>query len=136
MHLEESKNIDSLVVASEAVKILLEKKGLDVRMFDVRETSTITEYYVNVTGRSSTQVAALADDVVEHLEKLGVFALRVEGRRANSWLLVDYADVIVNVFDKQTRDFYDFDRHLPEDSLMDISHLVAEVDAKFDLSRK
>ena len=130
------KSADSLTLASEAVKVLLEKKGLDVRMFDVRETSSVTDFYVNATGRSTTQAAALADDVVEKLGERGAGALRVEGRKGNNWLLVDYGNVIVNVFDKPTRDFYDFDRHLPKESQMDISELVAEVDAKFDLNRK
>ena len=129
-------NADSTTIASEAVKVLIEKKGLDVRMYDVRESSSVTDFYINATGRSSTQVAALADDVVEILGKKGAVALRVEGRKGNTWLLVDYGNVIVNVFDKPTRDFYDFDRNLPNDSLRDISHLVAEVDAKFDLNRK
>ena len=127
---------DSLAVASEAVKVLLEKKGLCVKMYDVREKSAVTDFYVNATGRSTTQAAALADDVCETLEKLGITAMRVEGRRANNWLLVDYGNVIVNVFDKPTRDFYDFDRHLPADTLVDIEHLVKEVDEKFDLNKK
>ena len=130
------KNADSLALASEAVKVLLEKKGLDVRMFDVTESSSITDFYVNATGRSTTQTAALADDVVEMLGARGAEVLRVEGRKGNNWLLVDYGNVIVNVFDKPTREFYDFDRHLPKESQMDISALVAEVDAKFDLNRK
>ena len=135
-HTTELGTADSKILASEAVKILLEKKGLDVRMYDVRESSSVTDFYVNATGRSSTQVAALADDVVELLGLRGADALRVEGRHGNSWLLVDYGNVIVNVFDKPSRDFYDFDRHLPKDSMVDISDLVAEVDAKFDLNRK
>ena len=130
------KDADAKALASEAVKILLEKKGLEVRMYDVSESSSVTEFYVNATGRSTTQVAALADDVVDMIAERGVDALRVEGRKGNTWLLVDYGNVIVNVFDKPTRDFYDFDRRLPKESLVDISDLIAEVDAKFDLNRK
>ena len=59
--------------------------------------------------------------------------LHIEGRQGKAWLLVDYGDVIVNVFDKPSREFYNFDRHLPEDSEVDISDLVAEVDKKFEL---
>lgn len=127
------KGADSLTVASEAVKILLEKKGIDVKMFDVREKSPITDFYVNCTGRSSTNVRALADEVEDLLAERGAVALRVEGREGNAWLLVDYGDVIVNVFDKQSREFYDLDRHMPQDSMCDISHLVKEVDEKFSL---
>ncbi len=121
----------SLTLAREAVKILLEKKGIDVRLFDVRESSAITDFYINVTGRSHTQVSSLANDLTDKLSELGRNELRVEGRRENSWLLVDYGDLIVNVFDRQTRDFYNLDRHLPAESQVDISDLIAEVDEKF-----
>ena len=129
-------NVDSRCLASEAVKILLEKKGLDVKLYDVRGKSSVTDFYVNATGRSTTQVGALADDVVDLIAERGRDALRVEGRRDNNWLLVDFGDVIVNVFDPETRKFYDFDRHLPADSQLDISDLLREVDEKFDLTKK
>lgn len=128
-------NADSDVLAREAVKILLEKKAKDVALFDVRESSSLTDFYVNATGRSSTNVAALADDVDMLLGKRGRSPLRTEGRRGGAWILVDYGDVIVNVFDKASREFYNLDRHLPEGSGVDISDLVAEVDAKFDINK-
>ena len=130
------KNASSREIADEAVKVLLEKKGLEVRLYDVAEKSPITDFYVNATGRSTTQVSALADDVVARLEELGVACLRVEGKRDNNWLLVDFGNVIVNVFDPATRQFYDFDRHLPDDSLCDIADLIRQVDEKFDITRK
>lgn len=128
------KNADSQTLASEVVKILLEKKALDVKMFYVKDFTSVTDYYVNATGRSSTQVAALADDVADLVAERGRDALRVEGRSGNAWILVDYGDVIINVFDKPSREFYDFDRHLPEGTSVDISELVAEVDKKFELN--
>ena len=126
---------DSTALAREAVKVLLEKKGIDVTLFDVREKSSVTDYYVNATGRSGSNVAALADEVDEKLSELGRAPLRTEGRRGNSWILVDFGDVIVNVFDRASREFYNLDRHFPEECRLDISDLVAEVDAKFDLNR-
>lgn len=126
---------DSGALAREAVKQLLEKKAINVTLFDVREKTSVTDYYVNATGRSSTQVASLADDVADAMEKKGRRALRVEGRSGNSWLLVDFGDVIVNVFDRASREFYNFDKHLPEDSVVDISDLVAEVDKKFEINK-
>lgn len=127
--------IDSTALAREAVKLLLEKKGIDVSLFDVREKSSVTDYYVNVTGRSSSNVAALADDVDVKMSELGRAPLRTEGRRGGSWILVDFGDVIVNVFDKASREFYNLDRHFPAESRIDISDLVSEVDAKFDLNK-
>ena len=130
----ELKNVDSDVLAKEVVKILLEKKAIDVKLFSVKDNASITDFYVNATGRSSTQVASLADDVDRLLSERGRNALRVEGRSGNAWILVDYGDVIVNVFDRPSREFYSFDRHLPAEREIDISDLVAEVDNKFELN--
>ena len=126
-------NCDSLTLAREAVKVLLEKKAIGVKLFDVKESSSITDYYINVTGRSSTQVSSLADDVDGMLSERGRGAVRTEGKRGNSWILVDFGDVIINVFDRASRDFYNLDKHFSEENMIDISDLVAEVDAKFDL---
>ncbi len=126
---------ESGTLAREAVKLLIERKGIDVKLFDVREKSSVTDYYVNVTGRSSTNVAALADEVDSKLSERGRTPLRTEGRRGNNWILVDFGDVIVNVFDRASRDFYNLDRHFPEESLIDISDLIAEVDAKLDINK-
>ena len=125
---------DSTALAREAVKILIEKKALDVKLFDVREKSSITDYYINVTGRSMTQVASLADEVDGKLSEMGRGAIRTEGKRGNGWILVDFGDVIINVFDRASREFYNLDRHFTEESRVDISDLVAEVDKKFEIN--
>lgn len=127
----ELADVTSLKLAEEAVKQLIEKKALDVKMFCVKEVTSITDFYVNVTGRSSTHVASLADELVYNLDMRGRAALRIEGKRGNSWILVDYGDVIINIFDAESRAFYNFDRLLPAESAVDISALVAEVDKKF-----
>ena len=132
---DELKNASSEILAKEAVKILIEKKGFDIKLFDVKEGTGITDYYVNVTGRSMTHVASLADDLCELLGNRGRFELRIEGKRGNGWILVDYGDVIINVFDKESRTFYNFDRLLPTEGEIDISDLVAEVDAKLDINK-
>ena len=125
-------DVSSDVLSAEACKILLEK---NVKMFCVKDVTSITDYYVNATGRSSTQVAALADDLVDLIGERGRSVLRVEGRSGGAWVLCDFGDVIVNVFDKASREFYNFDRHLPAECEMDISALVSEVDAKFDINK-
>lgn len=113
--------------------VLIEKKALDVRLYCVAERSPITDYYINATGRSSTNVAALADEVICKMSEGGREALRVEGRGANSWILIDYGDVIVNVFDKQSRDFYNFDRLFSEAEQIDLSDIIAQIDDKFKI---
>ena len=128
----ELTSVSSEVLAKEIVKVLLEKKGIDVTLYDVREKTSVTDFYVNVTGRSSTHVASLADDVDYLIDLRGRKSERIEGRRGNTWILVDYLDVIVNVFDKESREFYNFERLLPEGSKVDITDLIQEVDSRFD----
>jgi ribosome-associated protein len=131
---DELKNASSDVLAREIVKILIEKKANDIKLFDVKEGTGITDFYINVTGRSLTQVAALADEVAYKLSEQGVEALRIEGKRGNAWILVDYGNVIVNVFDKESREFYNLDRLMPAGSERDISEIVARVDAKLKIN--
>ena len=121
-------NASSYEVACAAVKALMKMKGSAIKLFCVKETSSVTDYYITVTGRSKTQVAALADEVVYKLGLSGRDAARVEGKRGDSWILVDFIDVIVQVFDSEARHFYDFDRLLAEAELVDISHIEEELD--------
>lgn len=127
---------DSLTLARAAVYVLVEKNALDVRLYEAGEGNSVTDYYVNATGRSSTNVAALADEVAYKIGLNGRDSLRVEGRSGNAWILIDYGDVIVNVFDKPSREFYNFDRLLSEDGRVDISDVIAEVDKKYKLNDK
>ena len=131
---ETLKGATSLELARAAAAILIEKKALDVRVFELLENSPITDYYINVTGRSSTQVAALADELVYKIGLSGRDAARIEGKRGNSWILVDYHDVIINVFDRESREFYGLDRLMPDGSQIDISDIVEEVDKKLNVN--
>ena len=125
----------SRALADEAVKLLIEKLALDVRMFNVIETTAVTDFYVNATGKSFTHVASLADNLAEHIAECGVDALRIEGKRGAGWILVDFGDVIVNIFDAESRGFYSFDRLLPPECECSITTLVQEVDDKFAISK-
>lgn len=129
----ENKNIDlssasSYEVACAAIKALYKMKGSSINLFCVKETSSVTDYYITVTGRSKTQVSALAEEVVYQLGLSGRDAARMEGKRGDSWILVDYIDVIVQVFDKESRSFYDFDRLLADAEQIDISSIIEELD--------
>ena len=112
--------------------LLLEKLGKDVKLYDVRNTDAITDFYVVATAKSIAHVSSLADDLCERTSLLGRNASRVEGERGNSWILVDYLDVIVHIFDKQSREFYNFDRLMPTESMVDIKEYSDAVDKKFE----
>jgi len=128
------RDSNSVTLAEAVVAVLLEKKALDVRLYEVGEDNPVTDYYVNATGRSLTQVAALADEVAVKISEQGRDALRIEGKRGNAWILVDYGDVIVNVFDRESREFYNLDRLMPAGSEKDISYIVKRVDDKLKIN--
>ena len=121
---------DSTAIARAAVAILIEKRALDVRLYKVAENSAITDYYVNATGRSALNTSALSGYVTDGLSLRGVNEEHIEGKSSGAWILIDYRDVIVNIFDKESRDFYNFDRLMPEGAEVDISDIIAEVDEK------
>ena len=129
-----SSNLNSARdVARAAVAILIEKKAIDVRLFDVGSANPITDFYINATGRSHSQVASLADELRDKLFEMGVDAVRIEGKRGDPWILVDYGDVIINVFDRESREFYNLDRLIPAECGVDISDIISEVDKKFEI---
>ena len=127
---------DSLTLAKAIAGVLIEKKAVDVAVYAVYEESSVTDYYVNATGRSSTQVCALADEVIDKISLEGRDSLRVEGRSGKSWILVDFGDVIVNVFDRPSREFYNFDRLMPQNGRIDLEDVIAEIDKKYDVNKK
>lgn len=129
----ELQHAEGVALAEAAVKLLLEKLAEKVTMFEVANYTSITEFYVNATGRSLSHVAALADELVDNFELRGMTANRVEGKKGNTWILVDFGSLIVNIFDSEGRSFYNFDRLLPAESEVNIDSLIKEVDEKFKL---
>ncbi|HNQ14127.1 MAG TPA: ribosome silencing factor [Pyrinomonadaceae bacterium] len=88
-----------------------EKKAFDMVALDLREIASFTEYFVLASGANQRQVQAIADEIDEQLKKqLGSRPVRTEGYSAAEWILMDYGDFIVHVFEKNARDFYDLER--------------------------
>ncbi|HMF55401.1 MAG TPA: ribosome silencing factor [Pyrinomonadaceae bacterium] len=93
-----------------ALRAASDKKALDIVVLDLREVASFTDYFVITTGMNQRQVQAIADDVVEQLKKEGTRAARVEGYKTAEWVLVDYGDFVVHVFEEKARRFYDLER--------------------------
>lgn len=88
-----------------------EKKAFDMVALDLREIASFTEYFVLASGANQRQVQAIADEIDEQLKKqLGSRPVRMEGYSTAEWILMDYGDFIVHVFEKNARDFYDLER--------------------------
>lgn len=116
--MEEIKNeeIRSLVgvepkeLAEAIAEILDNKKAKDVKVIAVGDKTIIADYFVLANGNTSTHVRSLADEVEYKLGLAGVDPTRVEGRQGNSWRVIDYSSVLVHVFDREAREFYNLDK--------------------------
>ena len=110
----------SLETAKMAVLALDSKKALDIKVIKIQDISAIADYFVIATGTSSTHVKALADEVEAQLDEAGISVSHVEGYRSNSWILLDYVDVVVHVFSDEAREYYDLERLWQDGEIIDI----------------
>lgn len=102
-------------LATKITNFLSDKKGSDILTIDVREKTQITDYYVIATGKSMTHVRSLAENLEEELDKIGVAPLRREGVREGRWAVMDYGDVVVHLFNDESRLFYHLERLWSDD---------------------
>lgn len=93
-----------------ALQAASEKKALDLVVLDLREIASFTNYFVLATGANERQVQAISDEVNESLKRSGSLAARVEGYKTAEWILLDYGDFVVHVFEQKARQFYDLER--------------------------
>ena len=98
------------MMAQIACKAIDDKKGQDIKIIDIHNVSVIADYFVIASGTNSNQVQAIVDNVEEQLGRACFEAKQIEGNRNSSWILMDYGDVIVHVFDEENRLFYDLER--------------------------
>lgn len=89
---------------------LAEKKGEDIRVIDISSISVMADYFVITNGNSNSQMDALVENVEEQMHKTGHSLKQREGSRGGAWVLLDYGDVIVHIFDKESRSFYNLER--------------------------
>lgn len=100
-----------------------EKKGEDIKIIDISEISIITDYFVIANGNSLSQVQALVDNVEEKMYEAGFNIRRREGNRNSTWVLLDFGDVVVHVFDNEDRLFYDLERLWSDGTVTGIEQL-------------
>ncbi|MBQ5346866.1 MAG: ribosome silencing factor [Ruminococcus sp.] len=110
--------------AKKIAQILDSKIAQDIKIIEIADVTILADYMVIATGRSSTQVKALADEVEFQMDKLGISVSHIEGHRSNSWILLDYVDIIVNVFNEEAREFYDLERMWQDGKELDLSDII------------
>lgn len=113
----------SFETAKNIVKILDNKKAMDIDLIQTQELTIVSDYFVIANGTSNTHVRALADEVEEEMSKLGVEPDHIEGR-ATGWILLDYGCVLVHIFDPQSREYYSLERLWGDATKVDISDIV------------
>ena len=101
--------IDSWDKALLASRFALEKKAYDLVMMEVREITSIADYFIVCSGRSDRQVQSIAQGIEENLRGWGLRPHSVEGAGRGQWVLMDFSDVIVHIFFEPVRDFYDLE---------------------------
>lgn len=117
------ENMKSKQMAQLVIQALEDKKAEDIKVIDISEVSVIADYFIIANGTNRSQIQALADNVDETLGKAGFPLKQMEGYQNANWVLLDFEDVIVHVFDKENRLFYDLERIWRDGKFIDISTL-------------
>ena len=107
--MEEGKQ-RSAELARHAIGALEDKKAEDVRVIDIGGVSVLADYFIIASGNNRAQVQAMADEVEQRMGRAGAAPRQIEGYQAGNWVLMDFGDVIIHIFDAQNRLFYDLER--------------------------
>lgn len=116
----------SLETARIAAKALDSKKGHDIRVLKIDNVSILADYMVIAAGNNSTQIKAMSEEVEYKLDEAGISVSHIEGHRSDSWILLDYVDVIVHVFSEEAREYYGLERLWKDGTEVDISDIIIE----------
>ena len=102
--------MDAREIAKLAVNALEDKKAQDIKVIDISEISTIADYFIIASGNNRSQIQAMCDHVEEELGRNKVFFKQKEGYQNANWILMDFNDIIIHIFDAENRLFYDLER--------------------------
>lgn len=109
--IEGGRKLEAKVLANRIMQILESKKAFDLECLPVEEKTTLAEYFIIASANSTTQAKTLEDEVSYRLkEEENILPLGVEGRESGRWILLDYGSVIVHIFHREERQFYDLDK--------------------------
>lgn len=108
------------------VRLLNDKKANDISVLKVADLTLLADYFVICSATSTTQVKALSDSLLEHMEMIGEQLVKKEGKQGLNWILLDYSDVIVHIFYKETRDFYALEKLWADADEIDIKEIIKE----------
>lgn len=102
--------MDSKQLTGNITGLIFNKKGFDVKILELRELTAMADYFVICSADSDTQVKAIADEIDKNLKDEGIRAWHKEGYKGLNWVLLDYVDVVVHIFKKDVRSYYNLER--------------------------
>jgi len=111
------------IIVKKAYDALNDKKGEDIKIIEIGKLSTVADYFIIANGSNAPHVESLVDNVEEELLKENIHAERIEGVKSSGWILMDYNDVVVHVFSKEDRLFYDLERIWRDGKEIDVNEL-------------
>ena len=121
MNSNELKNTLKLIIDA-----LEDKKAEDIRIIDISEISVIADYFVITNGSNRSQIQALSDNVEEKLAAGKIFPKNIEGYNTANWILMDYHNILVHIFDTESRNFYDLEHMWRDGQHVEINKLMNE----------
>ncbi len=124
MHLELNENSTSKELAEAIVGVLDAKLAKDIKLLRVEEKTVLADYFVICCGNSSTQVRALSDEVEYQTGLCGIAPRNTEGRDSAGWIVMDYGTVLVHIFDRKTREFYNLEKLWQSADDVDVTPLL------------
>lgn len=97
-------------IIKNVVTVLEDRKAFDIKVLDIKEINIMTDYFIIASGNNINHIHALCDHIEDELRKRSIHCTQKEGYQAANWILMDYGNFIIHIFDKDTRYFYDLER--------------------------
>lgn len=115
--------MDNRKTKNQIIELIQEKKGFDIVVLDLKKVTTIADFFIICTGSVPQHVNAIADYVMDKLEENGIKNWHVEGKQAQSWILIDYVDIVVHVFTPESREFFRLEKLWSDAKKVEVKNL-------------
>ena len=113
-------NLNNRTLAIKTGEILSAKKAENIVVLGIAKQSSFADFFVNVTANNERQLAALADEAEDQLAKVGIIPKNIEGKPSSGWILMDYGDIVVNLFMPEQREMYQLEKIWGDGEFIDI----------------
>lgn len=117
-------------LAKLACDALDDKKALEIKVINIENVSTLADYFIIASGTNHNQVQAMADNVDETLGRAGYEPKQIEGYQNANWILMDYRDIVIHIFDEENRLFYDLERIWRDGTVVEVEEFKIKINQK------